>query len=188
MQALSNVGTWLGKNAKTVIPGAATGVGFLSNWLAARRQRQREQFLQNLAQNPEAMQKYVAGFSRPLAAGLKESVGNQVQAFLGERGLSGTPGISADVETQALAPYLQQSQRDAFNEAMSSLGLMPQGGRSADLSGTLALLMKGLSPNPGAPPHAGGAPSNQDVGLTFPSSGGPFDLDTLIGTQFGTTA
>lgn len=180
MQALSGVGTFLKNNARTVIPGAATGVGFLSNWLAARRQHARDKFVQNLVQNPAEMQKYVSGFSKPLAAGLKENVGNQVQAFLGERGLSGSPSISADVESQALAPYQQQQQQMAINEALSTLGMMPQGGRTADLSGTLSLLMKGLSPNPGAPPHAGG-PSNQDVGLTLPASGGAFDLDSLLG-------
>lgn len=180
MQALSNVGSFLKTNANTVIPGAATGAGFLSNWLAARRQRQRDQFVQNLVQNPAAMQKYVAGFQKPLAAGLSQGVGNQVQAFLGERGLSGTPGISADVLTQAEAPYIQQSQQQAINEALSSLGMMPKEGPPANLSGTLALLMKGLSKAPGAPVSS--APANQDVGLTFPTTdgSGAFDLSGLF--------
>lgn len=186
MDAISGVGSWIGKNASTVIPGAATGAGFLSNWLAARRQRQRDSFLQNLSQNPAAMAKYVAGFQKPLTAGLTQNVGNQVQAYLGERGLSGTPGISADVETQALAPFVQQSQQQAINEAMGALGLMPHEGAQSNLSGTLALLMKGLSPTPGAPAHAQPPPSNQDTGLTFPTtfptdSSGPFDLNTLFG-------
>lgn len=191
MQALTGIGSFLGKNAKTVIPGALTGAGFISNWLNARRQRQREAFLQNLAENPAAMAKYAAGFTKPLAAGLKQNVDNSVQAFLGERGLSGTPGISADVEAQALAPFIQQTQQQGFSDAMAALGLMPSSSHTSDLSGTLALLMKGIGGIPGAPHPATSAstPSNQDMGLIFPSGddsgGNPFDTDSLIGLQLG---
>lgn len=188
MDAISNVGQWFSKNAGTVVPGALAGGGFLSNWLANRRNQQRQNFLTNLAENPAAMSKYVAGFQKPLAAGLTQNVGNQVQGYLGERGLSGTPGVSADVLTQALAPFQQQEQQQAIQEAMGALGNVPgkfgsvPGSSTSNLSGILAMLMKGLKPGASSP--VASIPGNQDTGLTFPSgggSGGPFDLDSLMG-------
>lgn len=136
------------------------GGGFLSNWLQNRKYNSREDYLAGLAKNPVAMREYMSKFEKPLSQGLTKGVGNQVQAFLGERGLSESPTISSDVLAQALAPYQQQSQAMAGNEAFQALGLMPTTRPpQADLSKLLASFGGGKSPGGGG---SGVDPSTQN--------------------------
>jgi hypothetical protein len=81
-----------------------------------------QSYIQNLVKNPQAMQKAAAGYTQPLTAGLTDSVTNQVQAQLAERGLGGSPSALTAALTQGLAPYVQQNQQTGLNTLMQSLG------------------------------------------------------------------
>lgn len=145
-QNLPKVGGFLKSNVGTILPAAMTGFGFLNNLFNQNRYNRQQDLAYNLAKNPQAAAAYTQGFERPLAAGLTQGVENQVQAALGERGLSMSPAISAAVYSQALAPYIQDQQRLAAQEAMGFLGAgtsFPQA-RSTDVSGPLAALMNAL--------------------------------------------
>jgi hypothetical protein len=106
-----------------------------------------QQYIQNLVKNPQAMQKAAASYTQPLTAGLTDSVTNQVQAQLAERGLGGSPAaLSSDI-TQALAPYIQQNQQTGLNTLLQSLGVAgaakPATLPSVNLSQLMALLKGG---------------------------------------------
>lgn len=155
-QALASIGSLLGsaggaigRNIGTIIPGAMTGFGFLNNLLQQRRYNR----IQDIAADPQKAARYTQSLERPLAAGLTAGVENEAQAALGERGLSQSPAISQAVYAQALAPYLQQQQALAAQEAESFLGSALSGGqpKPTDVSGPLAELMKRLQ-RPGAAP------------------------------------
>ena len=118
------------------------------------RNQQYQSKLRDIASNPAKMNAYASQFIRPLNAGLTKSVGNQAQAYLGERGLSDSPQISEDVLAQAIAPYIQQNQQLGFNEALNALGL---GGGAINPAvqqqqgqGALAQLFSAFSPQPKA--------------------------------------
>lgn len=166
----------------TIIPAALSGAGFVGNWLNNRKVNQRQDFLSGLGENPSKMNAYVSQFQKPLAAGLTQSVGNATQAYLGERGESESPTISADVFAQALAPYQQQQQSMGINEALASLGLIPKTGNSAsDVSGPLAMLMKNLGQKPTAPTGAvPSVPDNFDLLMGGPES---FDFGSITGAS-----
>ena len=146
MDALSSIGSTVGK----ILPGALTAGGFINNLLTQRTVNARQNFVENLIKNPVAMQKYIAGFTQPLSKGLTQNVGNEVQGYLGERGLSYSPAISGDVMAQALAPYQQQEQQMGVSAALQSLGMTPGApGPMSNVSGPLALLLRQLNPTPG---------------------------------------
>ena len=54
---------------------------------------------------------------------MTKAVANQSQAYLAERGLSDSPEISQQVESQAIAPYVQQNQQAGYQDALTALGL-----------------------------------------------------------------
>jgi len=87
------------------------------------RQQQYQNKLRSLATNPAKMAEFAAGYTKPLTAGLTKSVGNEAQAYLGERGLSDSPEITQQVLAQALAPYIQQNQQLGYSNALQALGL-----------------------------------------------------------------
>lgn len=150
MQAITSIGAAITKMAPLLQTGLAGG-GFLSNWLQNRKYNANQDYLAKLGKDPVAMQAYMRKFQQPLSQGLTQSVGNQTQAFLGERGLSESPAISQDVLAQALAPYQQQEQQMAGNEAFQALGLIPtKAPNNVNLTSLLAGL-GGKGPGPSAP-------------------------------------
>lgn len=199
-EALSSLGGSLGGgggNGSTpswmkLLLGGLTGAGELSNILASR---QRSQAVSRLlgqekaaeALTPQQLSSRVSAATQPLSAGLTQSVGNVVQAEMGERGLSQAPGIFSAGLAQALAPYYQQNQSTALQEVMKQLGLPIEYAQalgtqlpgSTNLSPLLGLLMKSLSkPSPSPSSSTGGTPPFID-----PSSGGlsGADLSSIFG-------
>lgn len=151
MEAISGISQALGKLAPLLQTGLAGG-GFLSNWLQNRKTNANQDYLTKLGKDPVAMQAYMRKFQQPLSAGLTQNVGNQTQAFLGERGLSESPTISQDVLAQALAPYQQQEQKMGEDAAFQSLGLIPtKGPAPANLTSLLAGIGKGGGASPSSP-------------------------------------
>jgi hypothetical protein len=108
-----------------------------------------QSYIQNLVKNPQAMQKAAAAYTQPLTAGLTDSVTNQVQAQLAERGQGGSPSALTAALTQGLAPYIQQNQQTGLNTLMQSLGTAsaarPQTLPSVNLSQLMALFKGGGS-------------------------------------------
>jgi hypothetical protein len=156
-----------------ILPAVFSGVGFLSNWLNNRTTMGRQQFLADLSKNPQKMNAYVNQFSRPLDQGLVAGTENQVQAALGERGLTGSPTITQDVMAQALGPLQQNEQQIGINEAMASLGVMPTNPLpQANL--TLPLMM--MMMNKGG---TGATPSVDMSGITM----GPSPSETPLPTD-----
>ena len=89
-------------------------------------QYQNQQYQNNLrsyAQDPTKMNAYAAQFTQPLTAGLTSAVANNTQGYLAQRGLSESPQISQQVESQAIAPYIQQNQQEGYSNALRALGL-----------------------------------------------------------------
>lgn len=138
----------------SIINPVSTGIGAVSNFLLNRKKSQLlnnqlayQKYVQSLAQNPAKMNAYVSSFEQPLSQGLVSGVGNAVQANLGEKGLSASPSIATDVMAQALAPYQQNEQQMAINEAFSALGLpsgapLPQFDQPLNLSTMIQQLLK----------------------------------------------
>ena len=87
------------------------------------KNQQYQNKLRELSTDPGAVGKLAAGYTQPLDAGLTKAVANQSQAYLAERGLSDSPEISQQVESQAIAPYIQQNQQAGYQDALTALGL-----------------------------------------------------------------
>jgi hypothetical protein len=89
-------------------------------------QYQNQQYQNTLrqdAQNPAKVTALAQGYTQPLTAGLTDSVNNQAQAYLAQSGLSESPQIAQQVESQAIAPYIQQNQQQGYQDAIQALGL-----------------------------------------------------------------
>lgn len=143
---LGSLGGAVKSNLGTIIPGALTGFGFLNN-LFSQQQRNK---IYNLETNPQAMARFTQGLERPLQQGAVMGAENKAQAALGERGLTLSPAIAAQVYSQALAPLYDTQEARAAQMAQSMLGnaagvIAPP----TDVSGPLAELMKRLK-NPAA--------------------------------------
>src|ERR1700683_509454 len=93
------------------ITGAAGAGSTIFNLVNQYKNQQYQDLLRSYAQNPAKMNAYAGQFTQPLNAGLTTSVANNAQAYLAERGLSESPEISQQVESQAIAPYIQQNQQ-----------------------------------------------------------------------------
>ena len=130
-------------------------------------QYQNQQYQNNLrsyAQDPAKMNAYAAQFTQPLNAGLTTSVANNAQAYLASRGLSDSPQIAQTVESQAIAPYIQQNQQQGYQNALQALNL---GGGAVNpntaSTNSIAALAKMFAGGPGGTGSAPGAlPSLQD--------------------------
>jgi hypothetical protein len=85
--------------------------------------QQYQNTLRSDAQNPAKVTALAQGYTQPLNAGLTAAVNNQTQAQLAQAGLSESPQISQQVESQAIAPYIQQNQQQGYNDAIQALGL-----------------------------------------------------------------
>jgi hypothetical protein len=161
----SSIGGAFNKNPLSFI---TTGAGALSNFLKSRQQSKYlqdqlnyQKFLRSLTSDPAKMSKYIAGFEKPLSQGLVSAVGNEAQAFGAERGLSTSPQLMAQIESQALAPYQMQEQQQAITAALQSLG-MPSGtpsfdsGGGVDLTALLKMLESGGDGKPVIPLNTSG--------------------------------
>jgi hypothetical protein len=140
MDAISSIGSTIsgmggGSNPlwQNLLKLGSAGAGGIGNILASVKRNQvlnqslnNQQNLINLANNPSALAGNINKLVRPLSAGLTSSVGNAVQGYLGERGLSEAPGIASETLAQGLAPYQQQEQQMAINAYLTSLGLPAQ--------------------------------------------------------------
>lgn len=155
--------------------GPIAGLGTSAAGLySAFQNQQYAQKVRNLTSNPEAMQAYINGFKQPLVAGLQQGVANQAQAEAAERGLSTSPGQFSQIESQAIAPYLQQQQNTATQNALQSLGLgqstvNPNAGTGA--LGSLQYALKGLGGLGTASPASLGAAQQYNLGSVAPPTG-----------------
>ena len=147
------------------------------------KNQQYQDMLRSYAQNPAKMNAYAEQFTQPLNAGLQSSVANQSQAYLAERGLSDSPAISQQVESQALAPYIQQNQQQGYQDALQALGLgggaIPPGQQQATGINQLAKIFAN-SPNTYSQgqsvlnmatqydPNLANYPTSYDPGYTIP--------------------
>jgi hypothetical protein len=163
---------------------ATTGIGgLLSNILNSRKQGQvadqgiaHQKMVNALLANPALMSQKIAALRQPLSQGLVQSVTNDSQAQLAERGLGTSPQIAGAVEGQALAPFEQKSQEDAINAFLGTLGIGPSSTNAAsgaipgatDTSG----FWNTFSPKPA--PTGGGASSTATPGtIADPVYGDP---------------
>lgn len=159
-----------GFNLGNLLKVGLAGAGLLGNYLNQRKIGQAtdqqlawQKFVQQTLSNPAAFQKFAAGYTQPLTAGLTQGVLNQDQAWLAQHGLSQSPAIAGDVVNQSLAPYIQQQQNQGIQNAINALGIgsNPQvlsllQRNPANLTGLLQSLMK----------QPGQLPSPQSVGTT----------------------
>ena len=183
MDAISNIGKTIGGVVngggggtpiwQTLLKLGVGGAGTIGNILASNKRNQvLNQSLQNqkdlMNLTPGQLAAQASAIEQPLSAGLTSSVGNAVQGYLAERGLSQAPGIQATTLAQGLAPYKIQEQQLAMNSLLQKLGLpaqatprflpYPQG---TDLSKLFQMLFTRKDPMTG---NAGG-------GSGFPTTG-----------------
>lgn len=147
MDALSNIGNWLGSTAgKTVMGLGTAGAGLVQNLQAYQKQKQ----VQDLISNPAKFNAMVAATEKPLSQGLTTDIARQSDAYGAERGLGSSPAVMQDVFAQALAPYQYQEQQAAVNSVLQRLGLMAQNQvKPIDVSSIFkALSMAGTTPKP----------------------------------------
>lgn len=120
MDAISSALQGTGMQDITKLLGvASTGENLYNQY----ENQQYQDKLRSYAQDPAKMNAYAKQFTQPLDAGLQQGVANQSQAYLAERGLSASPYISEQVESQAIAPYIQQNQNQGYQNAITALGL-----------------------------------------------------------------
>jgi hypothetical protein len=203
MEAFSSILGGLGKFGGALGQGASalgpvTGLfGMINQFSQAQKQKALTDRQIYYAKHPEAVSNLVAQDTKPLSSGLTSSVSNVVNANLAEQGLSQAPGIQTQVLSQALAPYQQQEQQFAIQEAFKSLGLPAEALASLNSTmnpGGLAAMLKNILPGSGSSSPSGGTPGFQipntdpsggswggspsDTGVTFPSIG---DLGGFVG-------
>jgi hypothetical protein len=167
--AISSIGSWLsGTAGQGLLKAGTVGGGFLQNILANRQAQQRQNFVQNLITNPTKWSQFVSNFNQPLAAGLTSDVARETDAYGAERGLGSSPAVMQDVYAQALAPFIQQQQATAGNEALQALGIYS--GQPTTKPVDITSLLK-LFTSPSAPTVAGQSPISVPGGSTTASGG-----------------
>jgi hypothetical protein len=107
------------KSATNLANLGSIGYGLYNNYQNQAYQNQ----LRSYAQDPSKMNAYASKFTKPLTAGLNSAVGNNTQAYLAQRGLSESPQIAAQVQSQAIAPYVQENQKTGYSDALQALNL-----------------------------------------------------------------
>ena len=106
-------------------------VGVVSNILTGVRNASAQSSAQNEQKqllaltNPATLQSRIQANEQPLSQGLTQGVGNEVQGYLAERGLSESPSIQAQVLAQALGPYQLQEQQMATEDVFRPFGISP---------------------------------------------------------------
>jgi hypothetical protein len=180
-----------GANWGNIAKTGLTGFGLIGNILAQQKQNAALNRIAYYQKNPAAAAQQINSLTQPLSQGLTQDVGNNVQGYLAERGLSGSPNVTAEVLAQALAPYQQQNQQTATQEFMSLLN--PAGatyGKPGDLSSLLKLwspatAISSPTAGPGGQaynPIYGGQPGTPPT-FNLPSNnpGAPPDIDASPG-------
>lgn len=117
LQSIGNSPTT--KSATNLANLGSIGYGLYNNYQNQAYQNQ----LRSYAQDPAKMNAYASKFTKPLTAGLNSAVGNNTQAYLAQRGLSESPQIAAQVQSQAIAPYVQENQKTGYSDALQALNL-----------------------------------------------------------------
>ena len=154
-----------GANWGNILKGVLTGGGVLGDILNMRQQQKSLGQTLYYQRHPEAAAARIRSMTQPLSMGLTQDVGNEVQGYLGERGLSGSPNITGSVLAQALAPYYQQNQNtaaNAFGELINPAGARFQ--NPIDMGSLLKLWQ------PAANVTVPGIPT--DPGMSGPGGGG----------------
>ena len=109
-----------------------TGAGTVGNVLdMIQRGQQYSKLKQWESLSPAQLAAKVNAATQPLSTGLTQSVENQVQGGLAERGLATSPAIAAATYGQALAPYQLANQNQALNLLLTQMGLPAQGASMA---------------------------------------------------------
>jgi hypothetical protein len=160
---MSQIGQFLSSGAgKAVEGGAIGGTGLIQNFMANNEAQKKQKFVEDLISNPTKFNQYVAGFQKPLTAGLTQDVARQTDAYGAERGLGSSPVAMQGAFAQELAPILAQQQNQATQSALQALGIYSgtPTTKPVDISSLLKALMMGKSPTPG-----GGAGPMVDPGL-----------------------
>lgn len=177
----------------------AGGTGTIGNILASNKRNQAlQQELdvqkQLMGLTPSAMAAGASQLERPLSAGLTSSVGNAVQGYLAERGLSQAPGIQATTLAQGLAPFKMQEQQLAMNAFLQKLGLPAQAAArflptpgSIDLSKLFQGLFSRPDPSATSPSTAFTGAPQPTMAQLAPLSGltGPSDPSATGTYNFG---
>jgi hypothetical protein len=138
-----------------ILKTALTGAGLVGNIMTQQKQNAALNRINYYQKNPAAAAQVIRSLTQPLSQGLTQDVGNNVQGYLGERGLSQSPNITAEVLSQSLAPYQQQNQQTAMQEFMNLLNpANARYGTPSDLSSLFSLWKP--APATGAGPASGG--------------------------------
>lgn len=175
------------------LSGGASVASAGSNIYEQYKQQQYQDKLRSLAQNPQQMAQYAAGFVQPLNAGLEKGVANEAQAYAAERGLGQSPAASQEILAQAIAPYVQQNQQQGYQNALQALGL-GGGARPPNTQAGLTQLFAGLKPfmkaqpattTPGAPvdPYAQLGSAQELASLAPPIQTQPTPSLDFLNTQ-----
>lgn len=181
--ALSSIGGALGGAGGGGLGGllklVTTGFGLVSNIMATQQQQSALNRISSYQKNPAKAAQVINSLTQPLSLGLTEDVGNNVQGYLAERGLSGSPNITSSVLAQALAPYQQQNQQQAMQEFQMLLNPTGAGFQQPQSLQSLMSLFKpapGLAPPGGAQPAGGSSgnpgPQPYPYGGADPNAGG----------------
>lgn len=181
---LSSIGDFVGGKGGA---GLFSGVGVLSNIMnMVQQQKLRSQQMgylkniQGLISDPSKLTAMLSKLERPLSAGLEKGVGNSVQGYLAERGLSTSPTIQAETMAQTLAPFQQNEQQIALDAVFKLLGLpagagsmLPGSMPNVDISGLLKMLQKKPAPSgDGGVDANAGAPGYDPVTGSYPGTSG----------------
>lgn len=116
---LSTIGNYIKANPATAAKLGLLGAGEAGNFLNGRQRQSIFNRISSITPQQEAAT--IASMTQPLSAGLRTGVGNQVSAYMAERGLSEAPGLQAEALSEALAPYYQQNEQVASNDYMNLL-------------------------------------------------------------------
>jgi hypothetical protein len=187
---MSQIGQFLSSGTgKAVEGGAVAGTGLLQNLMANNEAQKKQRFVEQLISNPTKFNEYVAGFEKPLTAGLTADVARQTDAYGAERGLGSSPVAMQSAYAQALAPILAQQQDQASQRALQALGIYEGSPttKPVDISSLLKALMMSKPPtnvtagiNPSAVPTPQIPPDALGLSSPLPqptvSGGGPDDF------------
>lgn len=128
-----------------LLTGGLLASGEVGNILQSHKQNAYQDYVLNLIKNPAQLSSMVTSATRPLDNALVAAVTNQTQAQAAERGLAQAPGIFNTIESQALAPFVQQNQQLAQNQVLAAMGLGQNtfaGQRPTDTSALMANFLR----------------------------------------------
>jgi len=164
-----------------ILGAGAGGAGLIGNILSSMQQgRVASEAEHNAHLTPAQLGTMVSGATAPLDRNLINTVNNQVQADMAQRGLAEAPGIFGATEAGAIAPFEQANQDRALQLILAKLGLPAStlmalrsgGGGNANLSPLLQMIMKNFpgKTTPGPTPPI--VQSTTSPGLTPTDNGG----------------